>query len=51
MIDDWRLQAPLMYIAEFQNRLLVLVQWVRNYATFNRSARLIIGESPLPLDL
>jgi NADH dehydrogenase len=41
----------LMYIVEFQNRLLVFLQWAWNYYTFNRSARLITGKSPLPLDL
>lgn len=34
----------LMYVAQFQNRLLVLVQWAWNYLTWNRSARLITGE-------
>jgi len=41
----------LMYIVEFQNRLLVLLQWAWNYYTFNRSARLITGKNPLPLNL
>lgn len=41
----------LLYIVEFQNRLLILVQWGWLYLTFDRSARLITGESPLPLDL
>jgi NADH:quinone reductase (non-electrogenic) len=40
----------LLYIVEFQNRLLVLLQWAWNYFTFNRSARLITGDSPFPLD-
>ena len=31
----------LMYLAEFQNRVLVLVQWGWSYFTRNRSARLI----------
>lgn len=31
----------LMYLVEFENRLLVLLQWAWNYFTFNRSARLI----------
>jgi NADH dehydrogenase len=35
----------LMYIVEFQNRLLVLFQWAWNYVTWNRSARLITGDS------
>jgi NADH dehydrogenase len=34
----------LMYLVEFDNRLLVLVQWAWNYATWNRGARLITGE-------
>lgn len=36
----------LMQIVQFQNRLLVLIQWGWNYLTFNRSARLITGEAP-----
>ena len=31
----------LMYLVQFQNRLLVLIQWAWNYFTRNRSARLI----------
>jgi len=31
----------LMYLVEFENRLLVLVEWVYNYVTRNRGARLI----------
>lgn len=31
----------LLYLAQFQNRILVLVQWAWNYLTWNRSARLI----------
>lgn len=38
----------LMYLVEFENRVLVLFQWAWNYFTWNRSARLITGESPLP---
>jgi NADH dehydrogenase len=41
----------LFYIIEFQNRLLVLVQWAWLYLTYDRSARLITGKNPLPLDL
>lgn len=33
----------LLYLAQFQNRLLVLVQWAWNYWTRNRAARLITG--------
>lgn len=41
----------LMNNVEFQNRLLVLVQWGWNYFTYSRSARLITGKKPFPLDL
>lgn len=34
----------LLYLVEFDNRLLVLMQWGWNYATRNRSARLITGK-------
>jgi NADH dehydrogenase len=33
----------LLYIAEFDNRLLILVQWAWNYFTKTRGARLITG--------
>lgn len=36
----------LMYLAEFQNRILVLIQWGWNYFTRNRSARLITFTRP-----
>jgi NADH dehydrogenase len=35
----------LMYIVEFQNRVLVFIQWGFEYLTFNRGARLIARES------
>jgi len=38
-----------MYIVEFQNRLLILLQWAWNYFTWNRAARLITGEASLPI--
>jgi NADH dehydrogenase len=41
----------LLYIVQFQNRLLVLLQWAWLYITYDRSARLITGKKPLPLDL
>jgi NADH dehydrogenase len=41
----------LLYIVEFQNRLLVAMQWAWLYITWGRSARLITGKNPLPLDL
>ena len=34
-------------IVELENRVLVMMQWAWNYFTFNRSARLITGESEL----
>jgi NADH dehydrogenase len=36
----------IMYLIEFENRLLVLTQWAWNYFTRNRAARLITGETP-----
>ena len=36
----------LIFLVEFENRLLVLVQWAWNYFTRDRSARLITGERP-----
>jgi NADH dehydrogenase len=39
----------LLFLVEFENRLLVLVQWGWNYFTRNRAARLITGPSPLPM--
>jgi NADH dehydrogenase len=35
----------LMYLVEFENRLLVFVEWVYNYFTRNRGARLITKEN------
>jgi NADH dehydrogenase len=35
----------LMYIVEFQSRILVFVQWGFEYLTFSRGARLITGEA------
>jgi len=35
----------LMYIVEFQNRVLVFVQWGFEYLTFSRGARLITGNA------
>jgi NADH dehydrogenase len=39
----------LIYLVEFRNRLLVLIQWAWYYFTRNRAARLITGEGTLPL--
>jgi NADH dehydrogenase len=36
----------LINLVEFENRLLVSIQWALNYFTRNRSARLITGEPP-----
>jgi NADH:ubiquinone reductase (H+-translocating) len=36
----------LMYIIEFQNRLLIFVQWAIQDLTFSRGARLITGVAP-----
>jgi NADH dehydrogenase len=38
----------LLYIVQFQSRVLVLIQWGWNYFTRNRAARLITGEHILP---
>ena len=34
----------LLYIVEFENRLLIVLQWAYDYFTYNRGARLITGE-------
>ena len=36
-----------LYLAQFSNRVLVVMQWFWNYVTRNRSARLITGEKAL----
>ncbi len=41
----------LFYIMEFRNRLLILLQWGWLFITYDRSARLITGKTPFPLDL
>ncbi|MEM6454268.1 MAG: NAD(P)/FAD-dependent oxidoreductase [Acidobacteriota bacterium] len=43
----------LLYLAAFENRVLVMIQWGWNYVTRGRSARLISGTNPaerLPAD-
>jgi len=35
----------LLYIVEFENRLLIVLQWAYDYFTYNRGARLITGEA------
>jgi NADH dehydrogenase len=34
----------ILYIVEFENRLLIVVQWAYDYFTHNRGARLITGD-------
>jgi NADH dehydrogenase len=34
----------ILYLARFENRVLVIFQWIFNYVTRNRAARLITGE-------
>ena len=34
----------MLYIVQFENKLLVLTQWAWSYFTRGRSARLITGE-------
>lgn len=41
----------LLYLVEFENRVLVLVQWAWSYFTHNRGARLITGSTRLPLPI
>src|SRR5215475_2632037 len=38
----------LMYIVEFQSRILVFIQWGFEYLTFSRGARLITGDDATP---
>jgi NADH:ubiquinone reductase (H+-translocating) len=40
----------LMYIVQFQNRLLVFIQWGIEYLTFSRGARLITGSEGTDVD-
>lgn len=59
-INGWKLSGYVAWLAwllihivfliEFQNRLLVLVQWAWNYLTWSRSARLITGNFASPRD-
>jgi NADH dehydrogenase len=34
-----------MYLVQFQNRVVVFVQWGFQYLTFSRGARLITGQA------
>ncbi len=36
----------LLYIVEFESRVLIAIQWAFSYFTFNRGARLITGATP-----
>jgi NADH:ubiquinone reductase (H+-translocating) len=38
----------LMKIVQFQNRVLVFIQWAAHYLTWNRAARLITGRDAFP---
>jgi NADH:ubiquinone reductase (H+-translocating) len=44
------LLVHLMYIVEFQNRILVFIQWGFEYLTFSRGARLITGATETDVD-
>jgi NADH dehydrogenase len=56
MIGKWKLSGypawlswlfiHLLYLAEFDNRILVFFQWVWNYFTYRRGVRLILGAKP-----
>lgn len=39
----------IFYLIEFDSKLLVMIQWVFNYFTRKRGARLITGDDPQPL--
>ena len=41
----------LIYLIQFKNACSCMTQWAWLYITWDRSARLITGKSPLPLDL
>lgn len=45
------LTVHIVYIIQFRNRLLILLQWAWLYFTYDRAARLITGDNNLPLDL
>ncbi|HEY4313093.1 MAG TPA: NAD(P)/FAD-dependent oxidoreductase [Pirellulales bacterium] len=40
----------LMFIIQFQSRVLILIQWAWNYTTRNAPARLITGRNPFRVD-
>jgi hypothetical protein len=39
-----------MLIVQFQNRVLIFFQWAWCYATYNRSARIITGDTTIGKD-
>jgi NADH dehydrogenase len=39
----------IVYLIEFDNRIIVMFQWAWNYFTRKRGARLITGQDPFPL--
>ncbi|MBX3423779.1 MAG: NAD(P)/FAD-dependent oxidoreductase [Pirellulaceae bacterium] len=43
------LVAHLLQIVQFENRLLVFLQWAWNYFTLSRSSRIITGDDPVEL--
>jgi len=38
----------LIYIVEFQSRVIVFIQWGIQFVTFSRGARLITGDARIP---
>jgi NADH dehydrogenase len=38
----------LIYIVEFQSRVMVFIQWGIQFVTFSRGARLITGDAAAP---
>ena len=38
----------IFFLIGFRNRLIVLIQWAWSYLTYERSARLITGDTHLP---
>jgi NADH dehydrogenase len=59
-IFGWHLSGPiawliwlfihLMYLVNFQNRLIVFIHWGFQYLTFSRGSRLITGLPPAMAD-
>ncbi len=57
-VGRWRLTGTLAWLAwlfihlmalvRFENRVLVLLQWTWHYLSWNRNARLITGNAPMP---